>query len=597
MFPKPKKFCKTREECDAWDKAYVEWRAAARADNYGWSSGIDWWLYHDGQGGFYNDNGDWISTSNNYDSLYTSFIKHTPRNQGNRQTPSVSQVDPAKAKELATMTFEDYAEDFEVGDFCYEEEEFCLWEVAANYPNAYIGKTNYVKAAHLFEDMLEGFIWDFFYLYHPTQHRLPAKLYVPTEQFERFLNYVNAMVGINLTIPEGDPGRIFQLTFDFGECGPRYLGRTTSKTEFKELLKTQPEWEEDDAVEDEPKSVIDKLIEQFNTVHVDGNKHNEKERAARKRKESAKLKRTDLQLVHHLLGLRPAQKTHLDANGKVLQLDLTKPAPFPPYHDAVIVSIDIEVAEGSSSTVYEIGISILDTRELAKVAPGEEGRAWFALIKSHHLLTYEWRACRNSKYVKGCPDMFNFGISETPMEADLPKRLMAIIKQHIYPDGVNDNDWELHRPLVVIGHGFSSDTAFLKNMGVDLRDIYSFGTVIDTQHIDQITNDIVQPRSLSTLLNELVIKHSYLHNAGNDATYTLQALITMAVKTRIHELAELGELEGELGEDSSKTAPAPAAELTAAVQGFDETLRKKRRPGEDAHEWRMRYHGVVDVPF
>jgi DNA polymerase III epsilon subunit-like protein len=249
-----------------------------------------------------------------------------------------------------------------------------------------------------------------FYLYHPKQYRLPAKLYVPTDQFERFLDWVNATVGIKLTIPEGAPGLSFAITFDIGDCGPRYLGRSTSKTEFEQLLKNQPDWDaEDDGYKDLSQPVIDELIAKLSIRNVDGDKTKEKERAARKREASDKIKRTELQLLHHLLGLRPVEKTYHDADGKPLQLDTAKPTPFEPYRNAVIASIDIEVAEEASNNVYEIGISILDTRDIANVAPGEEGRDWHEKIKSYHLLTYEWRACRNTKYVKGCPDMFNFG--------------------------------------------------------------------------------------------------------------------------------------------------------------------------------------------
>jgi hypothetical protein len=93
-------------------------------------------------------------------SFGDSFIKKAPRVDSTRQTPSVSTIDKALAKELATMTFDEYAENLELGDLCFNEEEFCSWDVAVNYPNSYIGKKNYVKAAHLFEEMLEGFVWD-----------------------------------------------------------------------------------------------------------------------------------------------------------------------------------------------------------------------------------------------------------------------------------------------------------------------------------------------------------------------------------------------------------------------------------------------------
>lgn len=438
--------------------------------------------------------------------------------------------------------------------------------------------------------MLEGFVWDFFYLYHPVNHRQPAKLFVPTEQVVRFLDYVNATVGIKLTIPYGSPGEAFTVDFTNIEGhGPRYLGRTNQKADFEALLKTQPGWDEDDACEGASQAQIGDLIAKLRRCNVEDEKKREKEIAVIAREASAKQRRSDLQLVQHLLGLRPETRSYQDTQ---LPMDTTKPVPFKPFKDAVVASIDIEVAEEANSTIYEIGISILDTRDLANVGPGD-GSDWFSLIKSHHLLTYEYLTCRNSKYVNGCPDMFNFGISELPDEADLAKRLLSILKKHVHPDGATENDWQLHRPLIVVGHGFKSDAGFLRSIGVDLNnEIYSHAAVIDTQHIDQVCHDLPQPRNLAALLSELEIKSTYLHNAGNDATYTMQALIAMAVRARTHELAEIAELEEELGADTGRiTTPAQAPEQTAAVKNFVECLRKKRRPGEPSHEWRKRYHG------
>lgn len=49
--------------------------------------------------------------------------------------------------------------------------------------------------------------------------------------------------------------------------------------------------------------------------------------------------------------------------------------------------------------------------------------------------------------------------------------------------------------------------------------------------------DEENPRNLGSILADLDISASYLHNAGNDAVYTLQAMIGIAI-TAVEERQE-----------------------------------------------------------
>lgn len=238
---------------------------------------------------------------------------------------------------------------------------------------------------------------------------MPAKLFVPTEQLVRFLDYVNATIGIQLSVPDGPPGFSFQLTFGVGGCsGPRYVGRTTQKSELTSLIEGVPDFDELDAYKDAGEYGIEDIINKLNARGETGDK--DKESAARKREGKTRRKLAGIQLVQHLLGLRPeGQGQRLDEDGHVIMLDVGKSIPFKPYEDVVLIAIDIEVNEEAHGDILEIGIATLDTKDLAGVAPGENGKEWFPLIKAHHLHTYEYRFQRNSKHVQGFPDMFNFG--------------------------------------------------------------------------------------------------------------------------------------------------------------------------------------------
>jgi hypothetical protein len=81
----------------------------------------------------------------------------------------------------------------------------------------------------------------------------------------------------------------------------------------------------------------------------------------------------------------------------------------PDGHDIVFVCVDVEAIEQRPNPISEIGFAILDTRDIKGVDTGVVGRGWWPKIKAHHLRVYEYAGLRNYRYVKGCPDFFDFG--------------------------------------------------------------------------------------------------------------------------------------------------------------------------------------------
>ena len=77
--------------------------------------------------------------------------------------------------------------------------------------------------------------------------------------------------------------------------------------------------------------------------------------------------------------------------------------------DVVFVCIDAEALERKPNPVSEVGIAILDTRDLKGVKGGPAGRDWWSLIKAYHLRIKEYSGLRNFQFVQGCPDQFSFG--------------------------------------------------------------------------------------------------------------------------------------------------------------------------------------------
>lgn len=92
-----------------------------------------------------------------------------------------------------------------------------------------------------------------------------------------------------------------------------------------------------------------------------------------------------------------------------LVLDVNEPAPFDPEDEVVFICVDIETYEKNPGLVTEIGFAILDTKNLRGVAPGDGAENWFKLIHARHLRIKEYKYMRNSQYVEGWPEHFQFG--------------------------------------------------------------------------------------------------------------------------------------------------------------------------------------------
>ncbi|TKX24824.1 hypothetical protein C1H76_2999 [Elsinoe australis] len=192
----------------------------------------------------------------------------------------------------------------------------------------------------------------------------------------------------------------------------------------------------------------------------------------------------------------------------------------------IFVCVDLEAFEFDQKKILEVGFATLDSHNLVGKAPGEGGSAWLEGIKSHHYIVKERRHLVNKRYVKGCPEGFVFGQSQiTPI-----LETQALLRRHFseprsIPGSAISNGPDDEAPSVyIVAHGLKNDTSLMKNFGID--NIYDTGIngQIDTQ---KLCSPKKKPASLKRLLDALEIPYEHLHNAANDATYTLQALVKM----------------------------------------------------------------------
>lgn len=157
------------------------------------------------------------------------------------------------------------------------------------------------------------------------------------------------------------------------------------------------------------------------------------------------------------------------------------------------------------SVLIEIGYTTAAFRPAPGVGDKGDG-AW--LTKGHHLVVEENEHRRNGQRVEDNRDGFLFGTTQIlPLKKCLAKLRTA-----------------LRGADYVVAHAAHSDEKFLRRHGV------SFGgkPVLDTQVMIKCLRGTTESLRLSRVLDELGIRgYKGLHNAGNDAYYTMEACLRM----------------------------------------------------------------------
>jgi hypothetical protein len=200
--------------------------------------------------------------------------------------------------------------------------------------------------------------------------------------------------------------------------------------------------------------------------------------------------------------------------------------PFPFYENVILVAIDLEAFWREQSRITEIGLAILDTQDIHSGWPGREpfGKNWHKLIKSRHIRPTEHLHLHNLQINGGDPDDFRFGTSEKH-----PSTMLTTLLSEVFSP--KDERGNL-RSIVLVGHDIGADIKYLEYIDFDP---YCNGNVIDTIDTQRMYHSTLggavnsRNAGLSKVLNRMEIMGPSLHNAGNDATYTLQAMIAMAL--------------------------------------------------------------------
>jgi DNA polymerase III alpha subunit (gram-positive type) len=84
--------------------------------------------------------------------------------------------------------------------------------------------------------------------------------------------------------------------------------------------------------------------------------------------------------------------------------------------------------------------------------------------------------------------------------------------------------------VVLVFHESASDIKYLKHLSYYVELARNVVEVVDTREMHQCLVRSNDSASLASVLGYLGISYRYLHNAGNDAVYTLQAMVGLVVK-------------------------------------------------------------------
>lgn len=240
--------------------------------------------------------------------------------------------------------------------------------------------------------------------------------------------------------------------------------------------------------------------------------------------------------------------TGAPAPGTLPAIDCSLPVPFPHDRSVVFVCVDVEAYEKDHSKITEVGIATLDTRDLVRVAPGKDGQHWRNNIQARHFRIKEYAHLVNCQYVSGCPGSFFFGQSEFVSLKDAPAFVAACFEPPFCaePDRLLDAqkpDHQEKRNIIFLGHDTLTDVRYLQKLGFDPLVLPNLLEAQDSASIYRTWKREEQISKLSKILQDFQIDHFGLHNAGNDAVYTVQSFLAICVReASIRNLPEVEQI-------------------------------------------------------
>ncbi|GEQ71532.1 hypothetical protein JCM33374_g5216 [Metschnikowia sp. JCM 33374] len=173
----------------------------------------------------------------------------------------------------------------------------------------------------------------------------------------------------------------------------------------------------------------------------------------------------------------------------------------------ILFCIDVEAWEHNQEYVTEIGVSIYDPRP-QKLALTPD-------IKTYHILINDNRDVKNGNFVPDHSSNFSGGTTHILSLKQSRALLQGLINHYFV---------EPHVPnCILVGHDLRGDIKWLNKLGVSIA---SDVRKLDTQTLFSYTHGLAGA-SLQNALRTVNQPFAFLHNAGNDAYYTIMLALKL----------------------------------------------------------------------
>lgn len=98
---------------------------------------------------------------------------------------------------------------------------------------------------------------------------------------------------------------------------------------------------------------------------------------------------------------------------------------------------------------------------------------------------------------------------------------------------LGDNESSDTSPIVMVGHETGADLQYLLKVNYNIWNSPRFHDEVDTKTMFQRIQLSREGRALHFVCSELGIPGVNFHNAGNDAVYTMRAMVAMAIRKKV----------------------------------------------------------------
>lgn len=407
-----------------------------------------------------------------------------------------------------------------------------------------------------------------------------AITFIPLSQAQALIEDVNtAFPKLNWQFGSRheEEGLVLKFEDPNPEYRPRFLGCADSRSKFDFLVENidAPDFSNmDSSPPDRSKEAFRAMMALAAEAVKNKNKKNKSVRQERNILNRQSMSKQLLQAQRYL-GLRSGEATGSvpdKTDPAVKAMNVEEAASYLCDSDVVIIAIDVEAYEKAHHIVTEVGVSTLDTRDLKGTAPGVNGQNWQQFVRARHFRVNENRGFVNGEFVAGCPENFEFGNSEWVNLKDMPSELTRCFHEPFSnPDSLSSKvpvseDPEHKRNLVLLGHDIEQDVQYCHRLGFSVLGRGNLLSIMDTRAMYQAHTRDHSPRGLGSIMADFDFSAWHLHNAGNDAVYTIWAMLAISVQAA----AERGTEEGR-----EKQEERVKAKLEKAVEATKERVKEE----------------------